>query len=563
MNKDVDKVQCSQSQCLQPGTGLGGDRYHIQRLLERTAFDATYAAWDEDLYDYVLLKEFLPIAPGMCLRQQGNNEVIPASSRILFEEAKVRFREEAWRWGTEFAYLHTLCLIRQFSENNTEYLVMSPIEEQPLETWVAENQPTREERLELFQKILEGMAHIHRTGLAHRNLNPRSIRVTRYGEPLLVDVGLGHGGVVGKAHRLACANAYTALEQHALCSAKDPRVDIYGLGAILYFLIRGESPPPASQRLKGTPLNWPRDIPKHWREAGEQALALDAERRTREVAVFSHQLIDGPRVPPLALPGNDAAPWICPITGQVFSNIPEGAFEMGDVWGDGKPTELPVHPVTISAFQLARTVVTQAAWTAVMGANPVEGLGTDLVGENKPVVNVSWEEASAFVRRLNLLVPHGHYRLPSEAEWAYAASGGGCQKWAGTNDEKELPECAWYWENSEYKIHPVAQKRANHFGLYDMSGNVNELCEDDWHDDYHGAPEDGKAWAALDGHIGRVCRGGSCLSKPDWLRCAARTAIRHRGVVSITMGFRLARDAACTHTYWPFDRFNYAEQRLR
>jgi formylglycine-generating enzyme required for sulfatase activity len=160
-----------------------------------------------------------------------------------------------------------------------------------------------------------------------------------------------------------------------------------------------------------------------------------------------------------------------------FARIPAGTFDMGS---DANPSsdQSPIHRVTITrAFELQTTEVTQAQWRAVMGNNP-----SHFQGDDRPVEQVSWEDAQEFIRRLNKLDRGKDYRLPTEAEWEYAYRAGETER--GNDD---LDESAWWHRNSENQTHPVAQKRPNAWGLYDMLGNVWELCAD-WKDSYPAGP---------------------------------------------------------------------------
>jgi formylglycine-generating enzyme len=228
-----------------------------------------------------------------------------------------------------------------------------------------------------------------------------------------------------------------------------------------------------------------------------------------------------------------------PSTGMEFIMVPGCSFSMGDVWGDGGVDEKPVHLVTVPDFYLARFPVTQGQWQKVMGGNPAESSGALFVDEEKPVVNVSWEDAQVFIARLNARSKE-QFRLASEAEWECAARSGGLrQKWAGTDNESELGDYAWYSQNSRRHIHPVGQKKPNPFGFYDMSGNVWEWCQDVWHINYEGAPQDGSAWNEDGARDRRVLRGGSWnfnafnarATYRDWNRADYRFFI---------IGFRLA-----------------------
>jgi formylglycine-generating enzyme len=228
-----------------------------------------------------------------------------------------------------------------------------------------------------------------------------------------------------------------------------------------------------------------------------------------------------------------------PETGTEFILVPGCSFRMGDLWGDGSADEQPVHPVKLPEYYLARTPVTQGQWQKVMGGNPAESCGPMFVGPDKPVVNVSWDDAQAFIKKLNT-VSRVQCRLPSEAEWECAARAGGLrQKWAGTNDEDELGDYAWYSRNSGRHIQPVGLKKANSLGFHDMSGNVWEWCADCWHNNYEGAPQDGSSWIENGVSDRRVLRGGSWnfnafnarVTYRDWNRADYRFFI---------IGFRLA-----------------------
>ncbi len=218
---------------------------------------------------------------------------------------------------------------------------------------------------------------------------------------------------------------------------------------------------------------------------------------------------------------------------HVMVVLPAGTFTMG-----GDDTSMyrnvqPLHPVHLKGFEIGRYPVTQAQWKAVMGSNPSYFTGED----NCPVENINWHDVQEYIQKLNKMT-RKIYRLPSESEWEYACRGGEYHRYSGSSD---IDEVAWYDRNSDGKTHPVGQKQPNGFGLYDMSGNVWEWCQDVWHDNYNGAPTDGSAW---DGDsTSRVLRGGSWGDGTQNLRAA----IRLNYVPSFRnyyFGFRLARTLA-------------------
>ena len=191
----------------------------------------------------------------------------------------------------------------------------------------------------------------------------------------------------------------------------------------------------------------------------------------------------------------------------------------------------PTHRVTLKSFALGKTEVTQGQWKAIMGNNPSNFTSC---GDNCPVEQISWNDAQAFIQKLNAKTGK-QYRLPSEAEWEYACRAGGRQAYCGSDD---LDSVAWHDGNSGNRTHPVAEKQANSFGLYDMSGNVWEWVGDSYHADYKGAPTDGSAWQGDDAN--RVLRGGSWIVSPRVGHEAGRNWYEP-GSSYYNLGFRLAR----------------------
>jgi formylglycine-generating enzyme required for sulfatase activity/serine/threonine protein kinase len=227
--------------------------------------------------------------------------------------------------------------------------------------------------------------------------------------------------------------------------------------------------------------------------------------------------------------------------GMEFVLIPAGEFDMGspaNEAGRGED-EGPVHRVKISnAFYMSKYEVTQKQWREVMGNNP-----SSFKGDNLPVEQVSWDDIQKFIKKLNEKESTDKYRLPSEAEWEYAARAGTTTRYSFGDDESKLSEYAWYDNNSGGKTHEVGQKKPNPWGLYDIHGNVHEWVLDIYHKNYNGAPTDGSAWEG-DGSV-RVVRGGSWGNRAG----SSRSAGRHDedpGVSYVNLGFRLVSDSPPT-----------------
>lgn len=259
--------------------------------------------------------------------------------------------------------------------------------------------------------------------------------------------------------------------------------------------------------------------------------------------------------------------------GFSFAMIPvrPGVFRMGGEDKGAYGDESPVHPVTIDyLFYIGQFPVTQDLWLAVMGGeNP-----SYFKGGRRPVERVSWYDAVVFCNALNAQCGYGPvyfsdpafqqpycqtqtgfalnnegpvyrnpdapgYRLPSEAEWEYAARGGPRGSKALYTGSDVLDEVGWYEENSHGETKPVGLKLPNKLGIFDMSGNVWEWCEDHWHSKYDDAPDDGSAWVDVEKQgDDRVLRGGCWVNDASYFRSSHRELFmpnnRLRG-----FGFRL------------------------
>jgi formylglycine-generating enzyme required for sulfatase activity len=232
--------------------------------------------------------------------------------------------------------------------------------------------------------------------------------------------------------------------------------------------------------------------------------------------------------------------------GIEFVLVPAGEFLMGSPLNEKrrKLWESPVHEVTIKKpFYLGKYPVTQEQWCRVMGNNP-----SYFRDEKHPVENVSWKEAQEFVRKLNALEDTGEkspvYRLPTEAEWEYAARAGNSGSYFFGDDESKLKEYAWFLENSGLETHPVGLKNPNPWGFYDLYGNVGEWVQDEYHISYKGAPSDGRAWESLFPSVSvpvRIRRGGGWNGNAGCCRSAERLFAAQDKKLN-SLGFRIVRE---------------------
>ena len=232
------------------------------------------------------------------------------------------------------------------------------------------------------------------------------------------------------------------------------------------------------------------------------------------------------------------------VNGVSFTmiRVDGGTFMMGATKaqdGDAYDSESPVHEVTLSTYMMGETEVTQALWQAVMGSNPSEFKGNP----SRPVECVSWNDCQEFLKKLNALTGKA-FRLPTEAEWEYAARGGSKSRKTKYSGSNSLDEVAWYRKNAydvgssspDYGTHPVKGKAPNELGIYDMSGNVWEWCSD-WYGKYSGSAQTNPKGASSGS--GRVLRGGG------WYYFAGHCRVSFRNYQSpvsrdYSLGLRLA-----------------------
>lgn len=213
-----------------------------------------------------------------------------------------------------------------------------------------------------------------------------------------------------------------------------------------------------------------------------------------------------------------------------MKNIAGGTFQMGNTL---IPTESPVHAVTLSAFSMSATEISQSAWTAIMGSNP-----SSFKESMRPVEYVSYVEILEFISILNQ-VSGNSYRLPTEAEWEFAAKGGADTTtiWSGTSIADSLVNFGWFASGSNNQTHAVATKRPNKLGLYDMSGNVWEFCSD--HYESYTSSAQTNPTGPVSSQDMFVIRGGAWNSDGSLCKKSSRS-FNYRYDRKYTTGFRLA-----------------------
>lgn len=208
------------------------------------------------------------------------------------------------------------------------------------------------------------------------------------------------------------------------------------------------------------------------------------------------------------------------VNGVSFTmiKVEGGTFSMGatsEQGSDARIDEIPVHSVTLSDYYIGETEVTQELWEAVMGSNP-----SYFSDDQKPVEQVSWDDCKEFITKLNNLTGK-NFRLPTEAEWEYAARGGNKSKGYKYSGSNSIGDVAWCGDNSSLTTHNVKTKSPNELGIYDMSGNVYEWCED-WFGGYSSGSQTNPTGPSSGAY--RVLRGGSW----NYNACGCRVSSRYQ-----------------------------------
>lgn len=258
------------------------------------------------------------------------------------------------------------------------------------------------------------------------------------------------------------------------------------------------------------------------RTAKEQAEQVQKELEARPGRVFRDKLKEGGEGPEMVI-------------------LAAGKFLMGS---RRSVREGPQRSVTISRpFALSIHEITFAEYDTFAKATGRQlPDDSDWGRGDQPVIYVSWEDATAYAHWLSEQTGQ-HYRLPTEAEWEYAARGTSMTAYSFGDDPSRLGEYAWFGSNSGGKTQPVGKKKPNVWGLYDMHGNAWEWVEDDWHRNYDGAPGDGRAWIREPRGSGRVFRGGSWFDVVQYCRSAYRY-FKSPDFRNSRLGFRLSRSVA-------------------
>jgi len=474
-------------------------------------------------------------------------------------------------------------------DGELDFGILQYYEEGNLSQLLKNNTLTLDQKRSVLMQILEGIHFLHNNGIIHRDLKPQNILIVKRGAeyiPKITDFGISKQLDINKSsvfsNSIAGAGtlAYSSPEQLFDREIRK-NTDLWSFGVIAFQTLTGQLPfntgghdstseagrAELFRQINSGQLPYiTTQIPEPWQTVIRRCLVTDAVTRVKNTKEAEDILLGNdenggnggrdamncvstetddktriennaphktPPSPITIIADNTIIEQKSDIDEPEMVYVQGGTFTMGfttEQGADCDNDEKPAHQVTLSSFYIGKYEVTQAQWEAIMGNNQ-----SSFKGVNLPVENVSWNDVQEFIRKLNAQTGK-QYRLPTEAEWEYAARGGASSrgyKYSGSNTSGNV---AWYSENSGNRTRPVGTKFPNELGIYDMSGNVWEWCSD-WYGEYCSSVQTNPKGPSSGSD--RMARGGS------WISYARRVRVSNRDYYApdfrrSILGFRLA-----------------------
>jgi formylglycine-generating enzyme required for sulfatase activity len=533
------------------------DRYRPIKFLGEGGFGRTFQAIDEKrLNTPCVIKQFLP--------QQVGSAALAKATEL--------FQQEAQRLQELGKHPQIPDLEAFFSQDNRLYLVQDFIDGQNLfEEFQTQGKLNEPQIRTILTELLPVLQFIHDNQVIHRDIKPENIIRSKNGQLFLIDFGVSKetsGSILTRVGTVTGTPGYAPPEQFRGMVYHSS--DLYSLAVTCVRLLTGhfQEADGADKLFDTRKMQWQwqkyvslsqelttvletmlQDIPTRRYDSAAEVLAALANQKTIVIPTSQTQTFQNPLKQIFQFISPPTNPPKPPTNINVNINaqssftedlgngvklemiaIPGGTFWMGSPANEAErgDNESPQHQVTVPSFFMGKYPLTQAQYQAIMGKNPAY-----FKGNNRPVENVSWDDAVRFCQKLSQRTGK-NYRLPSEAEWEYACRAGTKTPFSfGDNITTDLVN---YNGNYPYKSAPKGKYREqttdvgtfpptfppNPFGLYDMHGNVWEWCEDDWHENYIDAPTDGSAWNSQSGSNTKLLRGGSWSGLARYCRSADR-----------------------------------------
>ena len=577
---------------LQQGSLFQGGRYKILSTLGQGGFGITYLAIQSGLERKVAIKEFF--MKDLCNRDEATSHVSVGStgSINLVDRFRAKFLKEA-RNIAQLNHPNIVGIIDVFEENGTAYYVMEYAEGGSLaDKLKVQGSIPEAEAVHYIQQIADALKYIHQQKMNHLDIKPANIMLLKTGSVILIDFGLSKQYDVTTGNQtsttpVGISEGYAPMEQYRPGGVGEfsPETDVYSLGATLFKLLTGITPPTALDVYEeGIPTKEleNRNITQQTIDIICKAMEGRKKDRMKDVNVFieglsisdkqtshvqtqsqtdvkedevtvvlaeSQEKRDNVIIEDIPQHQSSEKQEDCHAEAEVRTfNVNGVSFDMilvkGGTFSMGNEDkgffsglfsmledDTLAHNVTLTQdYYIGKTPITQILWKSVMDNNP-----SSFIGDDRPVESVSWSDCQKFISKLNELTGMD-FRLPTEAEWEFAARGGnrsGGYKYSGSDN---IDGVAWYdGSGNSSKTHAVATKQPNELGIYDMSGNVWEWCAD-WYASY-GSNAQTNPNGVSSGYY-RVCRGGSCKSNARSCRSAFRGIITPNSRDN-DLGFRL------------------------
>ena len=576
------------AKALSPNSTLQNGKYTIVKVLGQGSFGITYLATTRIKVDgqlgrievniNVTIKEFFMEDLNS---RSINGKNVERTDSSLVKNYMHKFQREAENLA-KLDHPNIVKVLEVFNENNTVYYVMEFIDGSTIDDYIKEKgRLTEKEAFAILKDVGSALNYMHNNKMLHLDLKPKNIMRNMSGQVYLIDFGLSKqyndNGEPESSTTLGLGTpGYAPLEQstYKQDGTFPATLDIYALGGCLFKMLTGQTPPEAPLLLnEGLPL----DMLNKYGICEEAVIFLqrslsplkkDRFQSINDMFPFmakkisieqeektAYEIPDEKESQPVVV-SVDKPSVSSPIIMQILNNmvrVEGGTFLMGasdapKTWfsktfsGNDYDRELPVHEVSISDFYIGKYVVKIDEWEYVMGNIPEESLKyykeTEL-GNRKndfPIHHITWDEGIKFIKRLSSMSKI-EFRLPTEAEWEYAARGGKLSKGLLYSGSENVKEVAWVeGYNYECAVHEVGIKKPNELGVYDMSGNIREWCND-WFDDMYYKQS---KWENPSGPITgekRVCRGGCTLDSFFELRVSSRLGCdpNYRGMIGIRL----------------------------
>lgn len=556
-------------QHLQSNSLLQGGKYKIEKVLGQGGFGITYLAEQPMLHRKVAVKEFF--MKEHCNREESTSMVsVPSiGSRELVDKFKAKFIKEASMIASMSNH-HIVSIYDIFEENGTAYYIMEFMNGGSMDELVKKGALAEADALKYTREIADALDYIHRQNVLHLDIKPANILLRDNGEAVIIDFGISkryddEGGQTSTTPT-GISKGYAPVEQYNQGLTNfSPATDIYSLGATLYKMLTGVTPPEASLLLdEEEELVRPANVSFSTWVAVEKAMEPRRKRRPQSISEFLSLLGDVSTAKTTknvqnAVPASEETQIIVPTVKDEFKpgntsqrtettenvvfdvngvsfkmiKVEGGTFDMKEKQSSGffgMNTKEVIQRTTLSDYYIGETQVTQALWKAIMGENP-----SDFKGDNLPVDSVSWNDCQDFINKLNNLTGK-KFRLPTEAEWEFAAKGGNKSQGYEYSGSTNIEDVAWHGDNSGSTTHDVASKQPNELGIYDMGGNVWEWCAD-LYGNYSDSPQVNPT--GPDSGTYYVIRGG-CWKSAVRFCCSSARSFSRPSFMDCTYGLRLA-----------------------